>query len=54
MLLIGTSVKTPEGTGATPGTAAGTAAAGAYEEVQKLLVPVAQSQHMQQAEASDS
>lgn len=54
MLLIGTSVKTPVGTGATPGPAAGTAAAGAYGEVQKLLVPVAQSWHMQRMQASDS
>ena len=38
MLLTGTSVKTPVGTGATPGPGAGTAAAGAYGEVKKLLV----------------
>lgn len=38
MLLIGISVKTPVGTGATPGTAGGgTAAAGAYGEVKKPL-----------------
>jgi hypothetical protein len=30
MLLIGISVKTPVGTGATPGLGGGTAAAGAY------------------------
>lgn len=42
MLLIGISVKTPVGTGATPGAGGGTAAAGAYEKVKKLLVTVAQ------------
>lgn len=42
MLLIGISVKTPVGTGATPGAGGGTAAAGAYGKGKKLLVTVAQ------------
>lgn len=54
MLLIGTSVKTPVGTGATPGPGAGTAAAGIYRGVKKLLVTVAQSWHMQLGQASGS
>lgn len=40
-------MKTPVGTGATPGVGGGTAAAGAYEKVKKLLVTVAQPQHKQ-------
>lgn len=43
MLLIGISVKTPVGTGATPGLGGGTAAAGAYGKGKMLLVTVAQS-----------
>lgn len=41
MLLIGISVKTPVGTGATPGPGGGTAAAGACGKVKKLLVTMA-------------
>lgn len=37
MLLMGISVKTPVGTGATPGAGGGTAAAGAYRKVKKGL-----------------
>lgn len=37
MLLMGTSVKTPVGTGATPGAGGGTAAAGAYGKVKNTL-----------------
>lgn len=38
MLLIGISVKTPVGTGATPGLGGDTAAAGVQKEVKKFLV----------------